>query len=130
YRSRSRSRLIPPRPRFSLNRGVHGPDAETASTKELLSMEQTTKTVTTERNTELSTAPSVQILFKRTDLEKLLKLSGRTITKLSASGGLPAPIRIGLSYRWRAADIYHFIATQATAACATDTQGCQAAFPN
>ena len=52
-------------------------------------------------------------LLTRTELQHLLKLSARTITKLVASGSLPRPIRVGQSYRWRTGDINRFIEQQA-----------------
>jgi excisionase family DNA binding protein len=51
-------------------------------------------------------------LLTRTELQHLLKFSARTITKLVASGGLPRPIRVGQSYRWRTSDINRFIEQQ------------------
>ena len=50
--------------------------------------------------------PAPEALLSGRDLEALLKLSGRTIARLVASGALPRPIVLGGSRRWRARDIY------------------------
>ena len=49
--------------------------------------------------------PAPEALLSGRDLEALLKLSGRTIARLVASGALPRPIVLGGSRRWRARDI-------------------------
>src|SRR5262245_52244886 len=41
------------------------------------------------------------VLLTRSDLQAVLKLSARTITRLVATGGIPAPIVVGRSFRWR-----------------------------
>ena len=53
------------------------------------------------------------VLLTRGDLQKMLKVSSRTISRLLDSGGLPAPIRVGCSARWRVNDIIRFIEGQA-----------------
>ena len=51
-------------------------------------------------------------LITRYELSQLLKLSGRTIARLLAKGGLPSPIKVGCSDRWRIADIERFLTEQ------------------
>ena len=58
---------------------------------------------------------TLEPLLTRTDLQQLLRLSGRTIGRLIVSGGLPSPIRVGQSHRWRVSDIQQFITSQAAA---------------
>ena len=43
------------------------------------------------------------------DVAKRLKLSPRQIWKLTSTGRLPKPLRIGRSVRWRAADLARFL---------------------
>jgi len=43
------------------------------------------------------------------DLARLLRLSTRQIHKLTKAERLPAPLRIGRSVRWVAADVRRFI---------------------
>jgi predicted DNA-binding transcriptional regulator AlpA len=51
-----------------------------------------------------------QPLLTRADLQAVLKMSARTIGRLLIGGGLPPPILVGRSYRWRSRDIEKFIA--------------------
>jgi predicted DNA-binding transcriptional regulator AlpA len=44
-------------------------------------------------------------LLTTPDLERLLKVDRRTITRLVKRGELPAPLKLGGSNRWRAEDI-------------------------
>jgi excisionase family DNA binding protein len=46
-----------------------------------------------------------QKVWTRKELAKLLKISGRTINRLVATGRFPKPIYIGRSVRWLACDI-------------------------
>jgi predicted DNA-binding transcriptional regulator AlpA len=39
------------------------------------------------------------------DLERLFRLSGRTLARLWNRGDIPRPIKVGWSNRWRASDI-------------------------
>jgi predicted DNA-binding transcriptional regulator AlpA len=55
-------------------------------------------------------SPHLRALLKRSDLQNVLRISGRTIDRLVAKGGLPRPIRVGQSYRWRVVDIEKFLA--------------------
>src|SRR5262249_12828857 len=55
------------------------------------------------------------VLLTRSDLQAVLKLSARTITRLVATGGIPAPIVVGRSFRWRTSDIEQFIEGAASA---------------
>jgi predicted DNA-binding transcriptional regulator AlpA len=52
---------------------------------------------------------SVPSLLTRSDLQTVLRLSSRTIGRLVANGGLPQPVRVGQSYRWRVSEIEQFI---------------------
>jgi excisionase family DNA binding protein len=45
-------------------------------------------------------------LLTTPDLERLLKVDRRTITRLVKRGELPAPLKLGGSNRWRAEDIH------------------------
>lgn len=42
------------------------------------------------------------------ELAARFKLTRKTLIRLSESGRLPKPLRIGYSYRWRATDIEKF----------------------
>jgi len=44
-------------------------------------------------------------LLTTSDLERLLKVDRRTITRLVKRGELPAPLKLGGSNRWRPEDI-------------------------
>jgi predicted DNA-binding transcriptional regulator AlpA len=44
-------------------------------------------------------------LLTTSDLERLLKVDRRTITRLVKRGELPAPLKLGGSNRWRVQDI-------------------------
>jgi excisionase family DNA binding protein len=44
-------------------------------------------------------------LLTTSDLERLLKVDRRTISRLVKRGELPAPLKLGGSNRWRAEDI-------------------------
>lgn len=59
--------------------------------------------------TKLCEPVFLEQLMTRAEVGQLLKLSNRTIHRLLANGGLPAPIVIGQSYRWRAKDVEEFI---------------------
>ena len=56
--------------------------------------------------------PPLAALLTRSDLQAVLRLSARTIGRLVARGGIPAPILVGQSHRWRASDIERFIEGQ------------------
>ena len=49
------------------------------------------------------------VLLTRSELQAVLRLSARTISRLVASGGIPAPIVVGQRYRWKTSDIVAFI---------------------
>ena len=49
------------------------------------------------------------VLLKRTDLERMFKLTNRSIQNLINSGELPPALRIGKSYRWRLDDINRYL---------------------
>ena len=51
-------------------------------------------------------------LLRAQDLARALLISVRSVWKLSAHGGLPPPIRLGRSTRWRAADVRRWIEEQ------------------
>src|SRR5262249_3469851 len=82
------------------------PGVMAASERRIFSMtlQDTTKTVA---------VPVLNTLLTRSDLRPVLRLSDRTIARLLASNGIPAPILVGRSYRWRASDIERFIEQQA-----------------
>lgn len=44
------------------------------------------------------------------EVAEALKVSARQVWKLTASGRLPQPVRLGRSVRWRAADLATFVA--------------------
>ncbi len=46
-----------------------------------------------------------QPLLTMHDLERLLRLTRRTITRLCAAGKFPPPLKVGRSNRWRMEDI-------------------------
>jgi predicted DNA-binding transcriptional regulator AlpA len=50
-----------------------------------------------------------QVTWDREELARVLSLSTRTITRLSAQGMIPRPVRIGGSLRWRAKDVIDFL---------------------
>jgi len=52
-----------------------------------------------------ATRPALEPLLTTKDLEALLRVHRRTVTRLCRSGRLPAPIKIGGSNRWRLSDI-------------------------
>jgi predicted DNA-binding transcriptional regulator AlpA len=54
----------------------------------------------------------IEPLLTRAELGEVLKLSNRTITRLLTTGGLPMPIQVGQSFRWRASEIAAFIQDQ------------------
>jgi excisionase family DNA binding protein len=53
--------------------------------------------------------PPLNTLLTRADVQRLLQLSGRTIKRLVAAHELPAPIRVGQSYRWRSEDLQTYL---------------------
>jgi predicted DNA-binding transcriptional regulator AlpA len=59
------------------------------------------------------TSPSFEPLLTVTDLERLLQLHRRTVSRLWRRGELPRPVRIGGSYRWRPKDIDQVLAERA-----------------
>src|SRR5262249_44044876 len=54
------------------------------------------------------------VLLTQADLEKLLQLSGKTISRLVARHEFPQPVRLGFSKRWRVKDISRYLETGAT----------------
>jgi excisionase family DNA binding protein len=54
---------------------------------------------------ELLLGGSVPELLTVHELSSLLKISHRSIWRLVRSGGLPAPLRLGSSSRWRSDEI-------------------------
>jgi predicted DNA-binding transcriptional regulator AlpA len=48
-------------------------------------------------------------LLTRNELPDLLRLSSRTIGRLTVMRQIPQPIMVGRSYRWRRSDVVHFI---------------------
>ena len=50
------------------------------------------------------------LLLTRRELAETLRVSTRTVERLTASGVLPQPVRIGRSVRWRSAEIYEWLA--------------------
>ena len=58
-----------------------------------------------DKQTTVITTWIPQVLLTRNDLAKVLQLSARTIGRLIVAGQLPAPIRVGKSYRWRPEEI-------------------------
>jgi excisionase family DNA binding protein len=48
-------------------------------------------------------------LLRVSDVAKALAVSVRTVWRLSHSGALPEPLRVGRSARWRASDIQEAI---------------------
>jgi predicted DNA-binding transcriptional regulator AlpA len=50
-------------------------------------------------------AVPLEPLLTTSDLERLLKVDRRTITRLVKRGVLPAPLKLGGSNRWRPQDI-------------------------
>ena len=56
--------------------------------------------------------PVPQALWKRSDLQRLLQISSPTLSKLVATGELPAPILIGKRCRWRVSEIMNYVQSQ------------------
>ncbi len=48
-------------------------------------------------------------LLTKTDLSKLLQVSGRQIENLVKSSRLPKPIRLGTHPRWRRSELMEFL---------------------
>ena len=45
------------------------------------------------------------MLISAADLARMLRVSSRTVARLSASGALPKPVRLGRSVRWNCDEI-------------------------
>jgi predicted DNA-binding transcriptional regulator AlpA len=52
---------------------------------------------------------AINPLLTRSDLQRLLRLSDRTIRRLVSSGEFPRPIKLGGTHRWRREDIRAFL---------------------
>jgi excisionase family DNA binding protein len=63
------------------------------------------------------------------ELASILKLSHRSIWRLVRSSQLPAPIHLGSSTRWRAADIAAWLKRGGTAAAEGDSAAGEPAEP-
>lgn len=48
-------------------------------------------------------------LLTREELAEVLRVTGRTIAKLVASGQFPAPLKIGRQWRWLAKEVNDFL---------------------
>jgi predicted DNA-binding transcriptional regulator AlpA len=59
--------------------------------------------------TNAGNGPDVTGLLTRADLQRILRLSTRTIRRLLAARELPAPIRVGHSDRWRPEDVQTYL---------------------
>jgi predicted DNA-binding transcriptional regulator AlpA len=57
------------------------------------------------------------------DLERLLRVTRRTIARLCRRGDLPVPIKIGGSNRWKAEDIERVLARRDDNASQTSRRG-------
>jgi hypothetical protein len=51
-------------------------------------------------------------LWTRSDLQRWLGVSERTLSRLLATGQLPAPLFVGCRGRWRPADVETFLASK------------------
>ena len=63
--------------------------------------------MTDQKNGQQKTMP--EVLWKRSDLERMFQLTGRSISDHVKTGKIPAPIIVGRSRRWRMSDIEEFI---------------------
>jgi excisionase family DNA binding protein len=64
---------------------------------------------TQNKNTNMTAPVILEPLLTRSELQAVLKVSGRTIGRLVAAGGFPAPIMVGQSCRWRAEDVAGYL---------------------
>lgn len=60
--------------------------------------------------------PRAYDLLTPEEVEQKCRVSSRTISRLTASGRFPKPIKIGHSNRWRAGDVNAFLQRGGTAA--------------
>ena len=58
---------------------------------------------------ECSDFSTVEPLLTAGDLQRLLQITRRTITRLCNAGRLPHPIRLGGAWRWKSSEVRRFI---------------------
>lgn len=69
--------------------------------------------------TTLPPIPPERVLLTKSDLSKLLQVSGRQVENLVRNGRLPQPIRLGTHPRWRRAELMSFLDSLTNAAAET-----------
>lgn len=89
-----------------------------------------TETMTTEPDVEQMPAGPVELLTA-SDLAKRLRISIRQVRKLHSEALMPAPLKLGRSVRWRAAELAEWLSAGAPSRAEWETmQNGQRGFGN